>query len=256
MLATALLRHASHTETTREKLLSFTDNRQDASLQAGHFNDFVHVSLLRCALYAALTQEQELTFDRVARETVLSCGLTIRDIARNAELDHGLQRPRRCGGCSRISPNTGSTKTCAGAGAWYSRTWSMSASYGWGIGDWSHSALMMPAGDSIQQRRSCGQRTGSAHPHSAGPVPPQVGDGSALFTRNAPAADASSRRAAFERVLGPRPRYQRTAHGQPLCAARAITTPRRGFQPQRAQRTRQVSAPAAGSHRGGLSALS
>ena len=33
------------------KLLSFTDNRQDASLQAGHFNDFVEVGLLRAALY-------------------------------------------------------------------------------------------------------------------------------------------------------------------------------------------------------------
>ncbi len=33
-----------------EKLLTFTDNRQDASLQAGHFNDFVQVSLLRTAL--------------------------------------------------------------------------------------------------------------------------------------------------------------------------------------------------------------
>ena len=33
------------------KLLSFTDNRQDASLQAGHFNDFVEVGLLRSALY-------------------------------------------------------------------------------------------------------------------------------------------------------------------------------------------------------------
>jgi hypothetical protein len=87
VLATALLRHASHTETARDKLLSFTDNRQDASLQAGHFNDFVHVSLLRGALYAALAREQELTFDRVARETVFSCGLTIRDIGRNTELD-------------------------------------------------------------------------------------------------------------------------------------------------------------------------
>src|SRR5207245_7780066 len=29
------------------KLLSFTDNRQDASLQAGHFNDFAQVALLR-----------------------------------------------------------------------------------------------------------------------------------------------------------------------------------------------------------------
>jgi ATP-dependent helicase YprA (DUF1998 family) len=35
------------------KLLSFTDNRQDASLQAGHFNDFVQVGLLRSALYKA-----------------------------------------------------------------------------------------------------------------------------------------------------------------------------------------------------------
>ena len=35
------------------KLLSFTDNRQDASLQAGHFNDFVQVALLRSALHRA-----------------------------------------------------------------------------------------------------------------------------------------------------------------------------------------------------------
>ena len=36
------------------KLLSFTDNRQDASLQAGHFNDFVQVVLLRSALHKAM----------------------------------------------------------------------------------------------------------------------------------------------------------------------------------------------------------
>ena len=35
------------------KLLSFTDNRQDASLQAGHFNDFIEISVLRSALYRA-----------------------------------------------------------------------------------------------------------------------------------------------------------------------------------------------------------
>ena len=34
----------------RRKLLSFTDNRQDASLQAGHFNDFIQVALIRAAL--------------------------------------------------------------------------------------------------------------------------------------------------------------------------------------------------------------
>jgi ATP-dependent helicase YprA (DUF1998 family) len=35
------------------KLLSFSDNRQDASLQAGHFNDFVEVGLLRSGLHKA-----------------------------------------------------------------------------------------------------------------------------------------------------------------------------------------------------------
>ena len=39
------------------KLLSFTDNRQDASLQAGHFNDFSQVALLRSALHKA-TEEK------------------------------------------------------------------------------------------------------------------------------------------------------------------------------------------------------
>src|SRR5208337_4385767 len=33
--------------TTTRKLLAFTDNRQDAALQAGHFNDFIFVTLLR-----------------------------------------------------------------------------------------------------------------------------------------------------------------------------------------------------------------
>lgn len=87
VLATSLLRHSGSPDAPRDKLLSFTDNRQDASLQAGHFNDFVHVCLLRSGLYAALEREREISFDRVAREVVASCGLTIRDIARNAELD-------------------------------------------------------------------------------------------------------------------------------------------------------------------------
>lgn len=36
------------------KLLGFTDNRQDAALQAGHFNDFLFVSLLRGSVLAAV----------------------------------------------------------------------------------------------------------------------------------------------------------------------------------------------------------
>ena len=36
-----------------KKLLTFVDNRQDASLQAGHVNDFILVGQLRAAIYAA-----------------------------------------------------------------------------------------------------------------------------------------------------------------------------------------------------------
>jgi superfamily II DNA/RNA helicase/ribosomal protein L37AE/L43A len=61
-------------EDTR-KLLSFTDNRQDASLQAGHFNDFVGVSLLRSALYEALKQQGVLDHTNVASATVVALRL-------------------------------------------------------------------------------------------------------------------------------------------------------------------------------------
>jgi superfamily II DNA/RNA helicase/very-short-patch-repair endonuclease len=56
ILSLSAVRHLRQSElpATARKLLSFTDNRQDASLQAGHFNDFVEVGLLRGALYAAV----------------------------------------------------------------------------------------------------------------------------------------------------------------------------------------------------------
>lgn len=44
-------------EPEARKLLSFTDNRQDASLQAGHFNDFAQVALLRSALHRAAREK-------------------------------------------------------------------------------------------------------------------------------------------------------------------------------------------------------
>ncbi len=86
VLATALLRHAAHSGAARDKLLTFTDNRQDASLQAGHFNDMIHLAVLRSALVSALQENQTLTSARVAQHAVQHCGLTIRDIARNPEL--------------------------------------------------------------------------------------------------------------------------------------------------------------------------
>ena len=56
ILSLATVRHLYKEATLpphARKLLSFTDNRQDASLQAGHFNDFVQIGLLRAALLKA-----------------------------------------------------------------------------------------------------------------------------------------------------------------------------------------------------------
>lgn len=46
--------HDSGVPKEKRKLLGFTDNRQDAALQAGHFNDFLFVSLLRGAILRAV----------------------------------------------------------------------------------------------------------------------------------------------------------------------------------------------------------
>lgn len=47
-----------------QRLLSFTDNRQDAALQAGHFNDFVQVVQLRAGIHKAVKNapNQTLTY--------------------------------------------------------------------------------------------------------------------------------------------------------------------------------------------------
>lgn len=54
------LRSDANVSEQARKLLSFTDNRQDASLQAGHFNDFIQVALVRSAVYKALNEARSL----------------------------------------------------------------------------------------------------------------------------------------------------------------------------------------------------
>jgi superfamily II DNA/RNA helicase len=58
------------------KILSFTDNRQDASLQAGHFNDFVQTSFLRAALWIALQEKGELNHSELASVVVQNMKLS------------------------------------------------------------------------------------------------------------------------------------------------------------------------------------
>jgi len=69
-----------------QKLLSFTDNRQDASLQAGHFNDFIEVSLLRGAIYRAVQDAgaEGLTHELIAEKVFDSLSLPIELYARDA----------------------------------------------------------------------------------------------------------------------------------------------------------------------------
>ena len=62
ILSLSTLRALRNDETLKpkaKKLLSFTDNRQDAALQAGHFNDFVDVGQLRTAIRQAVAQAGE-----------------------------------------------------------------------------------------------------------------------------------------------------------------------------------------------------
>src|SRR5690606_1641901 len=83
MLTLSALRHlrALAQERIPAKLLNFTDNRQDASLQAGHFNDFVQVALLRGALRRAVLEAGEtgLGANDIAEAVLATTGLQLTD---------------------------------------------------------------------------------------------------------------------------------------------------------------------------------
>lgn len=63
---------------TKRKLLGFTDNRQDAALQSGHFNDFLFVSLLRGAILRAILDagQDGLNEDEFGLRVVKALGFT------------------------------------------------------------------------------------------------------------------------------------------------------------------------------------
>jgi len=77
------------------KLLGFTDNRQDAALQAGHFNDFVFLLTLRAGLIAALENNGGiLTEEHLADEVFNALGFNQLDLATLAEY---LRTPKLMG---------------------------------------------------------------------------------------------------------------------------------------------------------------
>lgn len=81
-LITAALLSAMHEDGSlgeyQRKLLGFTDNRQDAALQAGHFNDFIFVTLLRAGLLKAVHDagDRGLEHQRFGDAVRLALGFT------------------------------------------------------------------------------------------------------------------------------------------------------------------------------------
>ena len=64
------------------KALSFTDNRQDASLQAGHLNDFVQTSQIRAGLIRAVNKRGQLSFDELGPAILEALDLEPEDFLR------------------------------------------------------------------------------------------------------------------------------------------------------------------------------
>jgi hypothetical protein len=69
------------------KLLSFTDNRQDAALQAGHFNDFVRTVLVRSALARALEGGKVLDHATIGEALFSSLGFSESQYMKNPRYD-------------------------------------------------------------------------------------------------------------------------------------------------------------------------
>jgi len=78
------------------KLLSFTDNRQDAALQAGHFNDFFAVVHLRSGLRLALERapHQTLTFKNLGEAIQQALNLPLLEYA-NRDTEPEFAHARR-----------------------------------------------------------------------------------------------------------------------------------------------------------------
>lgn len=78
-----------------QKLLSFTDNRQDASLQAGHFNDFATVATLRSAIartIAAQPADDPLDHAKIARAVCKTLAMPQRVYAKDPAETSGAMR--------------------------------------------------------------------------------------------------------------------------------------------------------------------
>ncbi len=83
-----------------KKVLGFSDNRQDAALQAGHFNDFLQVLLTRSALLAAVetAPSKTLSEKEISNSVFEALGFHRDDLGVRAEY---MQQPEVKGGTRR-----------------------------------------------------------------------------------------------------------------------------------------------------------
>lgn len=89
-LLSSLHRHGGDTTGAGKfarKILGFSDNRQDAALQAGHFRDFVFVTLFRAAMLRALDRagDEGVSPDRWGAAIVQALGFDKPDVTMRAE---------------------------------------------------------------------------------------------------------------------------------------------------------------------------
>ena len=91
------LREATDLDPDARKFLAFSDNRQDASLQAGHLNDFVLVGLVRAAVYQAIrTQhkrnpDEPLSDEDLGRRVVECLNVRVADYAANPDVEYAAK---------------------------------------------------------------------------------------------------------------------------------------------------------------------
>jgi ATP-dependent helicase YprA (DUF1998 family) len=88
------LRREETIQPEARKLLSFTDNRQDASLQAGHLNDFIEVGLLRGAIYQAAVAAggEGLRDDTISQKVTTALALRFEDYAKDPTIKYGRDK--------------------------------------------------------------------------------------------------------------------------------------------------------------------
>ncbi|MCB9304838.1 MAG: DEAD/DEAH box helicase [Lewinellaceae bacterium] len=81
----------------KQKVLSFTDNRQDAALQAGHFNDFISTVRIRSAIYKALRDapKGKLEFNEIGEAVADALNLAPEDYAENPAAFGRMKRENR-----------------------------------------------------------------------------------------------------------------------------------------------------------------